>query len=220
METEMDSEEELDALVRAAAREARQTLGPHPPPEELLGYHAGTWRGEAREQVQGHLALCPDCARAVLDLAAFPRLEPVHPEDEPDDAAVAAEWRRFRARARAEPLPRLALARLTTSGVAWGLAASLLLATVGLSVWISRLRGELSRPRADIRLVDLVPGDTAERSTAPAAEVHVPPATDRIVFILNLGGMRALRSWPEYRVEIASADGRVAWSRRGIARSP
>ena len=50
--------------------------------------------------------------------------------------------------------------------------------------------------------------------------MHVPPATDRIVFILNLGGMRALRSWPEYRVEIASADGRVAWSRRGIARSP
>ena len=48
----------------------------HPPPDTLLAYHLGILEGERVTALREHLAVCPQCARAVLDMAEFPDVEP------------------------------------------------------------------------------------------------------------------------------------------------
>lgn len=52
----------------------------HPPLEVLWAYRSGSLDEEAKEEIQEHLATCPDCARALLDLDRFPDLEPTATE--------------------------------------------------------------------------------------------------------------------------------------------
>jgi hypothetical protein len=187
----------------------------HPAPEDLLDYHAGDLPPEERERIQDHLALCRDCVRVVLDLDSFPDVEPVRKEDRLTDREVAAEWRRFATRTRAPRLPRWAPSPLPLA-----LAATLLIAVVGLSLWVARLRNEVSRlsaPRADVYIADLVPqGETVERAEGREEAVRVPAWADHVLLILNLADPS---SYPEYRVEIEKADGAEVWSRDGVRRS-
>ncbi len=210
----MDNEKDLKIGVRALAAEARRSLE-HPLPEELLDYQAGDLREAERERIQEHLALCPGCVRALLDLEAFPDVEPVRPEDRLTDAELSHEWQRFRQAV--APLP--AAERPRVSHPVLALAAVLLLAVVGLSFWVLRLRGEvrdLSAPQAGILVADLVPRDEAvERAEGDGEVVRVPGWADRVVLILNLADPV---THPAYRVEIAQ-DGREVWRRAGIRRS-
>lgn len=61
--------------LRALAAE-RQSIG-HPGPELLVAYHEQGLEPEEREVLQDHLAVCPECAHAVLDMATFPEVEPM-----------------------------------------------------------------------------------------------------------------------------------------------
>ena len=65
----MDDEEILTRAARAVAAEIRSEPG-HPPPDALLAYHEETLDAKAREEVQEHLAACPDCARVIVDPSA------------------------------------------------------------------------------------------------------------------------------------------------------
>ena len=212
----MDDEQGLNAGIRGLAAEARRALASHPSPDELLDYHAGDLSAAERERIQDHLALCPECARAVLDLAAFPGVEPAREEDRLATAEVDAEWRRFQRAAGVPAMPRRAPAA-SSPRLAYALAAVLLLAVVGLSLWIGRLRSEvgaLSGPKVNVLVADLAPREQAvERSAAGEETVRVPPWTDRLLVILDLAEAPAD---PEYRVEIAALGGREIWSRRGL----
>lgn len=215
----MSEKPSLETAVRALAAEARRGLDPHLSPEDLLDYHAGDVTGDERERIQDHLALCPVCTRALLDLESFPNVEPVREEDRLSDSALAGEWRRFEERTGAIPLPRAARRAFPSSpALPWALAASLLLAVLGLSVWAGLLRRDLSAPRADVYVADLTPREESrERSVAEEEVVRVPAWADRVLLILNLA---EVPSFPEYRVEIAPAGGKAVWSRRGVRPSP
>ncbi|MEM9552926.1 MAG: hypothetical protein AAGC60_01605 [Acidobacteriota bacterium] len=71
----------------------------HPTPEVLLAYHERRLPSPAREALLDHLALCPRCSRAVLDLARFPRIEARAP-DPTDGVDLAVEIDTVRRRLR------------------------------------------------------------------------------------------------------------------------
>lgn len=212
----MGDEQGLKTGIRGLAAEARRGLEPHPSPGELLDYQAGDLAEEERERLQDHLALCPGCARTVLDLSAFPDVEPLREEDRLADSALASEWRRFQDRAGAAPAPRRP-ALFFPPRLAWALAASLLLAVAGLSIRVGRLRDEvntLSGPRVNVLVADLVPRDEAvERSPDGEEAIRVPEGAERLLLVLNLA---EAPSYPGYRIEIAALGGTRIWSHEGL----
>ena len=186
----------------------------HPAPEELLDYHLGDLAAADRERIQDHLVLCEACSRTVLDLDSFPDVEPAREADRLSELELAADWKRFREQAIAKPV-RPAGPRLP-----WALAAALLVAAVGLSLWGVRLREqvrELSGPRADVFVADLVPLGSAVRGPDAGAVVRVPAWADRVLLLLNL----AVRpDHPEYEVQVLGPEGRAVWSRGGLRPNP
>ncbi|MFP5287044.1 MAG: hypothetical protein ACLGI9_14985, partial [Thermoanaerobaculia bacterium] len=74
----------------------REELGGPPTPEELLAYRDGRLDPAARQSVEARLALHPDAARALADLAAFPEVEPAPGTAELSDEEVEARWMALR----------------------------------------------------------------------------------------------------------------------------
>lgn len=223
MHVAVKDEQSFEASVRALAAEGRRDLGPHPAPKDLLDYQAGEGSAAERDRIQEHLSWCPACTRTLLDLESFPDLEPFRPEGRLSDGEVAAEWRRFQERTRAAavaerrtPLPffRSPLRR------AYALAAVLAVAVAGLALWTLRLRqevGELSAPRADVYVADLVPLDAARERSEGEEAVQIPSWAGRVLLILSL---EADRPYPEYRLEILDSRGGAVWSRSGVQPRP
>ena len=210
-----NNERDLKAGVRVLAAEARRSLPEHPLPEELLDYHAGDLQEAERERIQEHLALCPACVRALLDLEAFPDVEPVRPEDRLTDIELARAWQRLQG-----SVAPAAQGRSRIAPPVLALAAVLLLAVVGLSLWVVRLRGEvrdLSSPQTGVLVADLIPQKEAiERAEGGEEVVRVPAWAGRLLLILNLADPA---THPSYRIEIRTQDGREVWSRAGVRRS-
>ena len=69
------TENPLKAAARAVMATSLSRSGSHPAPDELVSYHAGQLDDDEREQILRHLAICPECARAALDIANFPDVE-------------------------------------------------------------------------------------------------------------------------------------------------
>ena len=127
----MDDEEILTRAARAVAAEARSEPG-HPPPDALLAYHEETLDAKAREEVQEHLAACPDCARVIVDLAAFPEVELVRDDQRLDEGEVERAWERLaRATGRVCPCPPAGMRRCASSARWNGRLAWCAVATVG-----------------------------------------------------------------------------------------
>lgn len=195
----MANEPGLRLAVRTLAKEERRVLSDHPMPDELVDYQAGDLTVEERERIQDHLALCPACAQAVLDVGPLPevRLSP---------RKVAAEWERFQERTGAQPSRR--------RFAPWprSLAAALLFVVFLLTFEVGRLRrevGDLSGPHAGVQLVDLLPaGEDVQRSADGEEAVQSPAWVDRLILILNLGDDTG---FPVYESRITAADGREVW---------
>ncbi|HKH47216.1 MAG TPA: hypothetical protein VKM72_21380 [Thermoanaerobaculia bacterium] len=185
-----------EALIAALAEQARSDASgtPEPEPEELLDYLAGRLAPEDEERIARRLAADPAAARALLDLA---ELDAAGAEAgvRPTEIAAVASWRDLRDRLPdAAPQPR----RLPP--VLSAIAASLLLATLGLGSWGWRLEKKLHSPVANLpslelpsggraggeRIVVLAPGaplrlvlSPAERCPSYTAEVEGPRSRDR-----------------------------------------
>jgi hypothetical protein len=191
---DMDSERDLKGAVRDLAEAMEKGQTAHPSHDELLGYAAGALDAAEQDRIEDHLALCRECARTVLALTVLADggLE----EDRPPVRVLAA------------------------AALPYALAASLLLA-VGLGWRTVRLGEEvrqLSAPRSDVYVADLVPtGSAGPRERGEPEAVHPPAWASRVVLILAFGGPA---SHPEYAVELATADGRPLWSRRGLQPGP
>lgn len=217
----MDDEQRLRAGIRALAAEDRQGPGSHPSPDELLAYYEGDHEGDhaedvsadERERIQDHLARCSECARTVLDLSSFPNVEPAREEDRLSDFDLAAEWRRFQERAGTAPARPAKASPFASARLAYALAAALLLAVIGLSIWVVRLREEAAGPRVNVLLADLLPREAAVERSADEETIRFPEWADRLLLILNLA---EAPSHSAYRVEIATPEGREVWSRRGL----
>jgi hypothetical protein len=185
------------------------TPGKHPTPDELLDYHTADISPEQRSRIQDHLVLCPDCIRTVLDLDSFPDIPPDVWKERLSSQEIEAEWLRFQGMA----TPARSIWRSSfelAKALPWGIAASLLIVTAGLSVQMVRFHREATQPRSGLELVDLSPLEDgkAEWREGEGEGVRPAPWVDRLVLILSLA---APRSFPEYAVEIAAADGRVVW---------
>ncbi len=94
----------LQAAIRRLAREKR---GEHdedlPAPETLVAYREGKLEGDAEQALQGHLALHPESAREVLDLASFSQLAAPRDAYRLSDRDVPAALAEMRERIRGEP---------------------------------------------------------------------------------------------------------------------
>jgi len=88
----------LEPALQALAGESRRDLGDHPSPEKLAAYHEGALPLGEEERLRDHLALCPDCAQLLLDLAGFPGLEPPAGARALTDGEVDAAWQTMRSR--------------------------------------------------------------------------------------------------------------------------
>lgn len=199
----------------AAIREA------HPGPDLLLGYSRGEITGDGRESIQEHLALCEVCASAVLDFRAFPEITAPRGE-ELTDHEIDAEWLKLLGRRKdprgEETAPRLPRAldkpRIPSWRPAYALAACLLLATVGLTVWNIQLRGrvvDLSQPRVNVFVAEMSPPDTRAARTA----VEIASDAKYVRFQLDVLDMDR---YPGYRVAITDANGRETLSNSEIRR--
>jgi hypothetical protein len=207
-----------DQEMREAMAELAAARGPatHPDPDELAAYHAAELPPERERRIQDHLAACRECAGLLLDLDGL-----ADPETAAGSGLAGKEavWQRLRQEIQPAPgkdvfgaAPVTPIRRAGVSSPRWlhALAASLLIATVGLSLWVAALRrtvDELSRPQPNAPLLDLYSGVArGEGSGRPALTV---PADARLfTLILNPAGRRSTR----YRVVIERAAGGEVWS--------
>jgi hypothetical protein len=157
-------------LIAALAEEARSGAaaepGPVPEPEELLDYLEGRLAPADEQRLARRLAADPATARALLDLAELAAAgeAAAAASDRPAELAVRAGWRDFRSRLPdAAPRPRRPPVWLSA------IAASLLVATLSLGSWVWRLQGDLDRPVANLRSLELASASRA--SDGPAVEL-------------------------------------------------
>jgi anti-sigma factor RsiW len=153
-----DKDNELKVALRALADESKPNLGGHVTPEELTAYHDGVMSADDQGRVQDHLVLCRECAALLLDLAAFPALSQEGGR-QIQPAEVATAWGVMQARLQREGAlsvsrpswrQRMNLA-FSSTRVAYALAASLLVISLGLGLWTISLRRENQQLAASLR---------------------------------------------------------------------
>lgn len=147
---------DLKAALRELASEESEGIGSHVGLKRLIAYHRGALSAAEREALQEHLSLCKQCAGLLLELRDFEAaaagggaagLEPLR-QDAWESLARHLPWKVSAIRpitgAARRGSPRLRAPRFLL-----GLAAALLLAVLGLSLWeavtIQRERQRLSR---------------------------------------------------------------------------
>ena len=214
-----DQEQDLAAALEEALAAPAATAGAHPSPEQLVAYHHDRLPPAEIEPVQEHLAQCRLCADLLLELVRFTGEEDGARPGLVDFEAEAA-WRQLAPRLReeiradstAEISPPERRKRAPVARLAYGLAAALLISTVGLGLWAGRLRGQLDalrRPQANVPILNLEPAGFARGDDAQV----VARAGRRSVLILNPTSFPAPAS---YRVEILAAGGARLWSGEGL----
>lgn len=183
---------------------------PHPGPELLAAYHAGELTEPEEHRLQDHLVGCPECAALLLDLDGLS--DPGFGAGSLPPADQEALWKSLQAEIHEEgPLAPVVPLRRSTAAPRWlqALAAALLVATLGLSVWVASLRrmvDELSRPQANALVLDLDAG--AARGEGEARPWVIPKDVRLFTLILSPPGPRSTR----YRVAMERVGGEKVWS--------
>jgi putative zinc finger protein len=189
----------------------------HPEPETLAAYHAGELTAEDERRLQDHLLECRECSDLLLDLEGL--ADPGFGAGSLSATDQEALWDHIQGEIKKEerPAPVVPLRRPAPSVASprWlqALAASLLVATVGLSTWVVSLRHELSRPQANAKVIQLSTG-SVRSGTSSRLNVVPADAPRRFILLLHLAGPgRAAR----YRAEIVRAEGGKVSDVQGLA---
>lgn len=201
----------------------------HPEPETLAAYHAGELPEGEAQRLQDHLLSCRDCAALLLDLDGL--ADPGFGASSLSTADQEALWGRIAGEIQGEKAPALAPvaplrhpsrpSRSAAPQPRWlqALAAALLVATVGLSLWVVSLRrsvDSLGRPEPNAPVIDLYSG-TSRSAGSPRPGATIPRGFRFFTVILH---PPQARSTSRYRVEIDRAGGGTVWSRDGVAPDP
>jgi len=210
-------ESSVDELLAEALAAGRRELKSHPSPDELLAFERRILGAGDQDRIEEHLAVCPTCTQAVLDLAAFPDLDetaeaPVLPRAV--ERTLAADWRRMKRRLEGERSGRRWRTDvwLASSRLAWGMAGLFFLVSVSLA---AILLLERPKPRVDIAFATLSPeGNSAERGEPEL--VPLAPWADGLYLLLSLGD---LQEFPAYRLSLLDAGSRPRWTTREVHRS-
>lgn len=212
----------------------RKELGGPPTPEELLAYRDNRLEPAERERLEARIAVYPDAARTLADLAAFPAVEPAPGVPDVSPEEVAARWQSFRQRIVESPAPPAAAPqeprtapviplrpepRADRGIPAWWLAtaASVTLA-VGLGGFVAGRASREPVPNAEINvaIAELRPVEEGGARAAVSA-VDLPEGAEGVVLILGLDDTGEL---PGYEAEIVDAQGGRVWSRDGLLPTP
>ncbi len=179
--------------IREQARVLRAELGLAPTPEELVSYYFGELDDANRRRIRAYLAVSPEAAETVLDMARFSELEP----DSAELPDLEASWQRLRQRVAelpstepVEPAFEVASMPQQTRPRSWQLAAMLVLG-LGLG-WplTSWLRGPaIATQPAEVSLSDVVSRGGDESTLV------VPTDADRVIVRLSLGSRELADSW-------------------------
>lgn len=185
----------------------------HPEPDVLAAYHAGELTEPEERRLQDHLVSCPECAALLLDLDGLS--DPGFGAGSLAPADQEALWKSLQSEIRKEeapvPLAPVVPLRRRAASARWlqALAAALLAATIGLSVWVASLRrtvAELSLPQANALVLDLDAGTA--RGEGEARPWVIPRDVRLFTLILSPPGPRSTR----YRVAMERAGGGKVWS--------
>ncbi len=226
----VDRSDPVIAAVREWSAEARTRETAHPTPDVLLAYHHRQLADAEAEALREHLALCTECARRALDLAALSGRE--LPEGEARSSARAADaWPGTRRALAAEGLLRAShpapveasrFRRLSLFGprLAYAAAAVFLLTSVGLSLRLAeagRTLAELEQARANVVLVDLHPLAAGAQRADDLPPPRAAAAGEYLVLILHLLDPG---TFDRYRAQILDQEGRTVWSTESLRRTP
>lgn len=220
-----DRDQELRQAVGGLAA-AHRDLGSHPEPDELAAYHDGELPPEREARVQDHLSACRECAGLLLDLEGLADPDFGAGSGVSEVTEKEALWQRLQEEiqpaphaAPVVPIRRPAISSPRSPRWLQALAATFLMAAVGLSFWVASLRRtveELSRPQANAMVLDLYSG-TSRAEGSPPPVPSIPRDARLFTVILNPAGHRRYDS---YRVEITRAGGGEAWSGGGLQPNP
>jgi hypothetical protein len=147
-----DKRTDLKAALRELADEESAGTGPHVGLKRLIAYRRGDLPAAEREAVQEHLSLCPRCTGLLREMRDFEtaaaRGDAAGSESLRDEAWESLAERLPRKESAIRPIAtgRKAPRPRRASYAAYGLAAALLLAVLGLAVWATvTLRHERQR---------------------------------------------------------------------------
>lgn len=214
----LDSEEWLAAQAREVARE---DPGKHPSVESIFSYQARELPTDEGQEIQKHLAACPDCSRLLLALSDaltgdFGRSETADGLDAEED------WRRLRTRIAEELKPSAQAAsqhvqiptRRWRETRTYALAAILCVAVTGLSIFALRENwGTTTKPSPIY-----VPSASMARSVDLIKRIEIEPGEENdLSFVLEAPvGI----SFPGYGLEVRDAKGRIVLRRDTVVRQP
>ena len=193
----------------------------HPSSAQLLDYVTDELAEQESERLREHVAACPGCAAQLLELGAFPDVEPP-PVRRLSEEDVERSLARFRAEIRNRGLSLASPRAGAPAGLLRWLARAAALAIVllgGLSVGRA-LRSGPPGPQVQLNpvIAELAPSaDRATRSDG-GVSIRVPAGADGIVLVLGLADGRELEA---YSAEIRRARGGAPlWSGQGLGRRP
>lgn len=219
MKTDHTSDNE--AFRETLIEEARGRAGDHPGVDSLVDYLGGSLDADSEERIRDHLVACPECASATLDLDSLMQPDEANREDVAD-LEIESAWRALAARIEPDTRSREVAAARSAGLPRWAVAvaASLLVATVGLSVWVSQLleaRAELSdrvaalsQPQVNPPIVYL---DAVTRSEPSGIETEIAPNQP---FVLLIAIPSAPELFSSYEAAITDASDAVIWSGDGL----
>lgn len=228
----MSGHDDFAKALEAIMAERRKELGGPPTPEEILAYRDGQLDAEARQQVEEKIAVYPEAARALADLAAFPEVEPGPETPELSDEEIAARWQTFRPRLEEDskvasmpaPVPRIGERRAELEAThrrrsfPWRLpAAAALLLSACLA---SYLAGRAAEPAPERRLTPALNVTIAE--LAPIEEDGVRAPAENVEMLAGSEGLLLILTSPEieestaYAAEILDSQGLLLWSGGGL----
>jgi len=184
-----DHRDDAELFRSLLIEDAKSRSGEHPDLDTLVDYLTDSLGAKAEDGVRDHLAACRPCTTALLDVE--PLVTPEAATPGVADLQLESAWKDFASR-----LPRAADYRARTAPIWSGvLAASLVLAVVGLSIWVGRLRSseialerqlaQLSEPQANLPIFYL---DGLTRGIgAEQTEIEVPAEANFLVLIFASG---------------------------------
>ncbi len=225
-----EARRELEPLLADLVAAGPGAAAEHPDPGRLLAYHEGRLPADDEAALQDHLAVCPACAAALLDLDAFAAAAAASGGRAPANLGTATAWRALAPRLAEE---EVAASLRTATGAGAGpratgrparspwlraLAASLLVAVPVLAVLLAQsrqqadaLRRTLAAPQTGVPVLYL---DAATRDEAiDGATLELPAGDGFFLLAVTPGGEGTT---DRYRVEIADSAGRVVWRHEGV----
>ncbi|HEX4960995.1 MAG TPA: hypothetical protein VF173_09165 [Thermoanaerobaculia bacterium] len=211
----------LEAIMAAE----RNELGEPPSPEELLAYRDGRLDPAERRRIEDKIAVYPEAARVLADLAAFPDVEAAPGTPELSDEEIGARWQAFRERLPERPAPRpeveVGIRRGSRrSPLALPLAAAVLmgLALGGIGGFLGgRASREPLKSAINVKISgELAPVGEGESRSAPSP-LEMPAGSEELVLKL---GVPVQRDYPDYEAEILNSRGARIWARAGLRPTP